>query len=776
MIQRGVVLFRKIPLFKVFFYLFFLIVLFGLTYVTVVAGRFFWDRQEIVAAINENKDWLYSKGRHIQKEPIRILSRNREVIGELLPERDSRMTRQKCQEAKWLRLAAVSSEDRYFYEHNGVSIRGLMRAVWNNIRVMGVREGAGTITMQLARNMFTDRSFSLHRKIRESLVALQLESMLTKDEILCLYLNKIYMGEGRVGAGEASWYYFRKPPEKLKATEAAMIVGLFPSPVRYSPQNDILESLKKQEMTLDTLIRDGYYREDEKKEDIKRFIKRYEVWTDEKAPHPGTIGVFGASRDFRIHHPAPAANQRVKQRLYEIIPEEMIRKGGLRVYTTIDYVRQQAALNAIRNKIEEVREKIQKNGTKTKLDTRAIANRFHGSLVSINPSTGEILALVGGYSISDGTNLTYRIWKMQRQPGSVIKGLLYANAIEDGLYDIDSVVNDEEIRIGRYKPRNWYHGYKGEMTLRSAVAQSVNTIAVKTIDDLGVDRFRSMLGSALELGYFETRNRFTATHSLALGSAELTPMELTRIYGIISNGGFLVRPYLIQSVEDANGTVLFDSGMTPSPSIRLLSEETAARTLFLLRGVIEDPDGTASFIQRARNKTEGMNDFPMAGKSGTVQTVSEVRKKYPGLRGVHDAWFVGMVPDETTIIWFGQDEGAPFPGSGSSTAGSAFWNYSRIAHKNRITGDFPYSNILANEYGEFLIRLAEEKAAKEAEMKEEQVEESTQTNQTQSTNSQFAIPQNQTENNAASSTIDNKNSNSEFEDGEAVNDNDADIE
>ena len=300
----------------------------------IVFGIYLADRDEIVAELDQYKDWLQGRGKCEKIPPIQFYAQNGAHIGEYLPHRDSRMTMNTCGKLEWLKRAAVSAEDREFYEHGGVSIRGVLRAVVNNVTSFSLREGGGSITQQLGRNLFTDRARSFTRKLYETFVAFLIEEKFSKDEILCLYLNKIYMGKGRIGAEEAAWYYFKKPPQNLSAAEAAMIVGLFPSPVNYSPQNNIRLSLKKQRLVMLTLQRDGYLTEKEKNIEQQRFLKRYAV-TDGPDGDAGKIGQYGASRDFRKNL-APTANDYIKESLYEKIPEAQIEAGGLRVYTTID--------------------------------------------------------------------------------------------------------------------------------------------------------------------------------------------------------------------------------------------------------------------------------------------------------------------------------------------------------------------------------------------------------------------------------------------------------
>ncbi|MCB1139436.1 MAG: transglycosylase domain-containing protein [Leptospiraceae bacterium] len=655
--------------------------------VSAVAVDFLGDREGLVRALEREKQWLQGVGQEKPHPPILILARNGEVMGEFVPVRGSRISLESCKtDLTWLNRAVVSAEDKEFYDHMGISLRGIARAMINNVIHFSIREGGGSVTQQLARNLFTDHSPTLYRKIYETFAAFQIESMMSKDEILCLYMNRIYMGEGRVGAEEASWFYFRKPPQNLDAAEAAMIAGLFPSPVRYSPLNDIVLSTRKQNLVLDALVEQGHLTEEERQKSLANFQKRYEVSLSEQDPHPGLIGAYGASRDFRKND-APAANEAAKSFLYEAVPEEIIRQGGLKIYTTIDLEKQRSALRSVRNTVDQMREKVSANATKAGLSPK-LARNLNGVLLSMTVPDGNITAMVGGYAVTEGWNQTSRIYTMRRQPGSALKGFLYAVAMDRDVLKPDSQVVDRRLDYDGYSPRNWYGHYKGEMPLRKAVALSVNTVAVSTLHDLGVSYFRDRLTQALELSYYDASQRFDGGLSLALGTGELTPMELLRIYGMILNDGYLIRPRLILRIEDAQGTVQWQAPENEE-KVSVLSPESAAAAIWLMQAVVDEVEsGTAGWIGKRKAKDKNFLPFPIAGKSGTVQTPPAVRKKYPGMPGSRDAWFVGMVPGEVSVVWVGHDNGAPFPGGGSSTAGAIWADFASHSFRT-IRNRFP---------------------------------------------------------------------------------------
>lgn len=654
----------------------------GVLFISFVYGTYLFEKSDIKADVEEYRNWLHGKGKSQDRPPIQILARDGKMIGEFFPERGSSLRLNKCKELTWLNRAAVSSEDRQFYEHGGISYRGIARALLNNLLSFGFREGGGSITQQLARNLFTDRRANLFRKLYETFIAFLLEDQLTKEEILCLYLNKIYMGEGRIGAEEASWFYFRKPPEMLDAAEAALIVGLFPSPVRYSPLNNARLSLRKQEVVMQALLRDEHLNEKSKAAFQKSFRSRYQIRSDDSA---GNVGRYGASRDFRLNA-APAANAYVRQFLFENFDEDLIRSGGLVVHTTIDRSRQASALNAVRNGIDGIRSQLKKNGKAAPDRIEHVSEMMNGVLVSLDAQSGDMLALVGGYGVSEG-NMTKRIFSMLRPPGSAVKAFLYAVALDEGVLNVSSIVEDKELQIDGYSPRNWYRNYKGEMPIREAVALSVNTVAVSTLNQIGVDRFRRAMGRVLGLDAAQLKDRFPGSLSLALGTGEMTPLEMARLHAPILNGGRIIEPRLITRIEDAQGVEIWKSEPYLSGEY-VLSPSACGAALYLLESVLEE-QGTAGWIGKQRNKNPKYLPFSVAGKSGTVQSTAAHYKKFPGFFGSRDAWWVGFVPGEVTVVWAGNDEGAPFPGSGAGTAGLIWANYAQGALPGQVKGSFP---------------------------------------------------------------------------------------
>jgi len=457
----------------------------------------------------------------------------------------------------------------------------------------------------------------------------------------------------------------------MDAAEAAMIAGIFPSPARYSPLNNISFAMKKQSAVLEAMIRDSHFNKKRKEQIIRKFTHEYEVVLKENDKSPGKIGLYGANRQFRLNL-APNVNEYAIRFLRNAIEEETVNKGGLKIYTTIDPERQDRAMQVMRNYTEKLRTEFI-NNNKEYPGINRMARDLNGVLLSIDPYTGNILAEVGGFSVDDTGGQLDRVRQMRRQPGSVIKPVLYAAALDEGVIKPGTVFVDEKVIVDKYQPKNWYKGYLGEISLRDAIGRSVNTVAVKTIQALGPSTFIKHLAEILSLGYFEGKERFENNLTLGLGSGELTPLELSLIYGTLLNGGNRVYPKLVLKITDMDENVYWEDTYGVMDE-RVLSRVACMVTVDAMQAVLEE-EGTAQWIGKKRQAKPEFLPFPVAGKSGTVQTDRILRKKFKKMKGVHDVWFTGLVPGEATIVWFGNDKGAPFEGSGSGTAGAVWANY-----------------------------------------------------------------------------------------------------
>lgn len=495
--------------------------------------------------------------------------------------------------------AIVAVEDSRFREHIGVDLRGVLRAAVYDIRNRGAHQGASTITMQLARNLFLNPTRTLERKIREVLLSLEIEKRFTKNEILELYLNQIYFGSGAYGIASASDLYFDKKPSELTIAEASLLAGLPQAPSEFSPFVSERSAKMRQILVLGRMrdtkaISQSEYRQ--ALDETKRFeFKKersqveYEVL---KYPYFTTYALRTLANKYS---------------------EELLYRGGLTIHTTID-IRLQKTCERI------LRDMIKKDGKKLGADT--------GAIVLIENRTGYIRALVGGTGWSQ-ENQFNRSWQARRQPGSTFKPLVYAAALEQG-WTPDSKIEDKPITLNLpggevWKPKNSDKAYMGEIDLRTALKYSRNVAAVRLGQKIGLD---SVIKLARKAGIEETLRPHP---SLALGSVEITPLEMATAYTIFPNDGIGVQATAVKRVVDGTGEAVEEHHFADKRDV--LSSSSAQAMVSMMRGVVEE--GTAT--------KANLDKHQAAGKTGTTDSF-------------RDAWFVGFTADYTAAVWVGKDD------------------------------------------------------------------------------------------------------------------------
>lgn len=501
-----------------------------------------------------------------------------------------------------VKKAIVDVEDERFYNHFGVDLRSIARATVANIIKGKVDQGASTITQQLARNVLLSHRKTFTRKIKEIFLAINIERRYTKAEILARYLNQIYLGHGAYGIEAASKLYFGKSVSQLDIHQIALLVGLPQSPNNYSPYEHPELALKRRNIVLEKLARHGTITAEQ--------LSTYSA-------KPLDVIPLSASRKKAAYFIAYVMQQ-LKKAID--IDEEALYTGGYKIYTTIDSLAQEAAEEAVATL------------TGGKPDAHGVIQP-QIALVAIDPTNGYIKAMVGGRDFSN-TQLN-RAVMAYRQPGSTIKPFVYTAAIDSRKYTPNSIVVDEEVVYasanGEWKPQNYDRIFRGPITLRQALENSVNTIAVKLVDDLGPSK---VMEYARKMGI---RNLVTSGRAndlnysaLALGGVTkgVTPLEIAAAYTPLANQGIKVEPFGILSVRDADGNVLYEK--RPSKTIAI-SAETAYIVTDMLRGVIMRGSGQAAMIDR-----------PAAGKTGTTSDNT-------------NAWFIGYTPNLLACVWIGND-------------------------------------------------------------------------------------------------------------------------
>jgi len=554
----------------------------------------------------------------------RILSADDRLIGRI--RRDKGVFVPLSQIPDNLKKAVIAVEDARFYRHGGLDYRGILRAAVSDLVSGRLKEGGSTITQQLAKVMFLTPRKSFTRKIKEVLLARKMEQTLDKDEILELYLNKVYFGRGAYGVEMAARTYFGKHVGDLTLPEDAMLAGIIRSPARYSPYRDMKRARARRKTVLDRMAAERY---------ISR--GRAEAASEKKL----VLDDIRAKRDI-----APHLVEWIRVYLENRYGPEKVYLEGLTVTTTIDSRLQAAAGRALMDGVARAAGRGKAAGRGMPLQ---------GALAAMDPMNGNVLALVGGPDFR--TNEFNHALYARRQPGSAFKPFVYAAALEKGFTPAD-IIDDSPVSYEGWTPHNFEHRHGGAMRLREALVSSNNVVTVKLLHEVGVDR---VVGLAKRLGM---KGPFTRDLTLALGSCSVTPMELAAAYCAFANGGYAVRPLMIRSVADSRGKVLERNYSELRPA---LSPQSAYQVTDMLRDVIRR--GTA-------RRAAGLG-IPAAGKTGTTNDYV-------------DAWFVGYTPRLATCVWVGHDDrGSIGPGETGARAALPVWmQFMRTARRLYGTADF----------------------------------------------------------------------------------------
>ncbi|HWP66886.1 MAG TPA: PBP1A family penicillin-binding protein, partial [Candidatus Limnocylindria bacterium] len=624
-----------------------------------------------------------------------------------------------------VRQAFLAAEDADFYEHRGIDPISIARALWTNLRSSGIRQGASTITQQVVKTLLLTPERSFERKLKEAILALRLETKLSKDDILYMYLNEIYFGAGAYGVQAAAKTFFDVDVEHLTLAQAALLAGLPQRPSQYDPQRHLDRALVRQHYVLERMAQEGFITPVELRDALQEEIRI-------------------APRRPQSYLAAPWYVEHVRRLLEERFGGTYAAQLGLRVYTAVNLPMQQAADAAVRLGLQQFDERHGYRGPITRLAPDAIddylaseAARPHaasrhavvtgvdqggllirtadgegaiaasgleyggrvippsrfapgdvitvvpdgttpsglprfalsqdpivqGALVAFDPYTGEVKALTGGYEF--GASHFNRAVQAKRQPGSAFKPLLYAAAMEKR-YTPASIVLDAPIELpagnGRiWRPRNYNDRYYGPVPLREALSRSLNTVSVRLVDELGPDYVRRYLTR------FGFSTEFPRNLSIALGSSEVTLLELTRAYGVFATLGKRFDPIFITRVTDDAGNPL-DFADTRPHFERVMSPALAYLVTNLMESVVKEGTARAALALGR----------PLAGKTGTT---NESR----------DAWFIGYSPDLLAGAWVGYDSHEPLGGkeTGSRAALPIWMAFMERALAGRPPVDFP---------------------------------------------------------------------------------------
>ncbi len=504
-----------------------------------------------------------------------------------------------AQMPKMLIKAFVAAEDARFFEHKGIDYWRILGAAFRNLEALEVVQGGSTITQQIAKSFFLTPEKSLTRKLKEAILAQRIERYLTKNEILFLYLNQIYLGEGAYGVGAAAKTYFGKPVQQLTLAECALLAGLPPAPNSFSPLRNPKKARERQQYVL------------------HRMVERKMI-TPEQAKKAESEEIRLRPKGPKGYLEAPYVLEQVRVYIEEKYGKEMLYKGGLKIYTTLNTRLQRAAQRAVLKGLEEYEARAGKSKGK---------GQVQGAFVALDPQTGYILAMVGGRDFS--TSQFNRATQARRQAGSAFKPIVYAAALDKG-FTPATIIVDEPFRYvdvpGKepWEPQNFDREFWGPITFRKALTFSRNVVTVKIAQTIGVDY---IIQYAQNLGI---KSKLEPHLSLALGAANVTLLELTSAFGVFAAQGFRAEPILITRIVDKDGNILEE--VEPS-AIEVISPQTAYIMTSLMQSVIQEGTG-----QKA--KALGR---PAAGKTGTTNDT-------------RDAWFIGYIPQNIVAgAWIGFD-------------------------------------------------------------------------------------------------------------------------
>lgn len=535
----------------------------------------------------------------------KIYDRNNRLVGEIYLEKRTVVPYQTI--PKHVVNAFLAAEDSNFFKHRGVDYIAIGRAVLKDILSGGFAQGASTITQQTVKTLFLTPEKSIRRKLKEIILAYRIEKKLTKEEILFLYLNQIYLGDGAYGVEAASQAYFGKGVSSVNVAEGALLAGLAQAPTRYSPRNHLDQAKARQRYVLRRMSSVGFL-----------------PAADAERAYQSRITLAPPS-NFRSR--AAYFMEYVRSYIQEKYGSDALYRSEMRIYTTIDGRLQEAAHDTLLQGVRNTEERNKYRG-------------LQGALLALDPRTGGVLAMVGGVDFAESQ--FNRAIQARRQPGSAFKPIIYAAALNKGK-TVVSTLDDSPIEFERnenemWKPKNYDGTFLGPIPMLEALAKSRNLATVRLLNEIGVD---SAIQMARSLGIESPIER---NLSIALGSSGVTPLEMCAAYATFANGGEHPTPYFIREIRDASGRILESA----EPQVkRSIPPETAYLAVRLMQEVIRS--GTAT-------SARGLGSS-LAGKTGTTNENT-------------DAWFIGFSPDLLAGVWLGFDTPKPL-GSRQSAAAVA---------------------------------------------------------------------------------------------------------
>ena len=564
-----------------------------------------------------------------------------------------------------LQNAFVAVEDKRFYSHWGVDIKRLGKAFLVNLSKGKISQGGSTISQQLAKNAFLTNERTLRRKFKEVIITFEIERLYQKEEILEKYLNEIYFGSGSYGVREAARDIFDKDISKINLPEAAMLAGIPNRPGTYNPRTNLDKALQRGHLILKLMYNQGLISEKEYNKALQhKFVKEQDLPRFSRRKRNTSIIVKDGSKK-RKSAKAPDFTDIVEDRLTEMVDVDIVSRGGLKVYTTIDVELQRAARKEFNSY------------SYLKKDPK-----LQGAMVTLDSKTGEVRSIIGGKNYGSGN--FNRAVNTKKQIGSTFKPFVYYTALEDG-YTMNQIIDASTVSYGDWTPQNYGGKKYGDITLMESMEKSVNTVAVKLLKDVGIFRVKE--------NFYSTQVDIPIEDNLtiALGSMSASPMELAAAYLPFANGGYAHTPSFITRVEDKHGNILYER--EDSENIKALEEIDVALTTYMMKDVVNNGSGRGA-------KVTSKMGFPIdqGGKTGTSNDF-------------RSAWYAGFTPDYVTVVYMGYDDNTPMPkGSSGGRMAAPLWRnfYQKIIDEkiySPTSFEFLEENIMRGELVERRIDL-----------------------------------------------------------------------
>lgn len=527
-----------------------------------------------------------------------------------------------------LQNAFVAVEDKRFYSHWGIDIKRVGKAFLVNLSKGRIAQGGSTISQQLAKNAFLTNERTLKRKFKELIITFEIERLYTKEEILEKYLNEIYFGSGSYGVREAARDIFDKDISKINLPEAAMLAGIPNRPSTYNPRTNLDKALERGRLILKLMYNQGFISEKEYNKALQhKFVREQDRPGFSRRRKNTSIIVKNGSKK-RLSAKAPDFTDIIEERLSDIVDVDIVSRGGLKVYTTIDMKMQKAARRVF-NSYSYLRK----------------SPKLQGAMVTLDSKTGDVRSVIGGKNYTSGN--FNRAINTKKQIGSTFKPFVYYTALENG-YTMNQMIDASTASYGKWTPRNYGGKRYGQMTLMESMEKSVNTVAVKLLKDVGI--------SKVVENFYSTQVDIPIENDLttALGSMSASPIELATAYLPFANGGYAYTPSFIVKVEDAHGNILYER--EDIEAIKALKEIDVALTTYMMKDVVENGSGRGAKITSRRGRS-----VDQGGKTGTSNDF-------------RSAWYAGFTPDYVTVVYMGYDDNTPMPnGSSGGRLGAPLW-------------------------------------------------------------------------------------------------------